>query len=101
MIGGATGIVSDVIPYGTATGNRAHLSGLNLVGLRRRNFPREEIHALRAAYKKLFDGKGLMEDRLALVRNEFPSSSLVRDVVEFIAMDTSRALCQPKAGDDD
>jgi acyl-[acyl carrier protein]--UDP-N-acetylglucosamine O-acyltransferase len=44
----ASMVVEDVIPFGAATGNRAVLSGLNLVGLKRRGFDRSEINALRA-----------------------------------------------------
>ena len=54
MVGGMTGVENDVIPYAAVTGNRAHLSGLNLVGLKRRAFSREDIHALRNAYRLLF-----------------------------------------------
>src|SRR5271154_1034805 len=53
MVGGMTGVENDVIPYATVTGNRAHLSGLNLVGLKRRGFSREDIHDLRNAYRML------------------------------------------------
>ena len=48
FIGAGSLVVEDVIPFGAATGNRAELSGLNLVGLKRRNFDRAEINALRA-----------------------------------------------------
>ena len=34
MIGGMTGVLHDVIPYGLSTGNRNSLQGLNLIGLR-------------------------------------------------------------------
>ena len=36
MIGGMTGVLHDVIPYGLSTGNRNSLQGLNLIGLRRK-----------------------------------------------------------------
>ena len=58
MIGGMTGVTQDVIPYGSVTGNRAKLEGLNLVGLKRRNFDRETIHALRQAYRLIFAQEG-------------------------------------------
>ncbi len=56
FVGGMSGVENDVIPYGTVIGNRARLGGLNLVGLRRANLPREDVHALRNAYKLLFEG---------------------------------------------
>ncbi|MCK4938928.1 MAG: acyl-ACP--UDP-N-acetylglucosamine O-acyltransferase, partial [Rhodospirillaceae bacterium] len=47
MLGGMSGAESDVIPYGMVIGNRGGLSGLNLVGIKRRGFDRETIHSLR------------------------------------------------------
>lgn len=98
MIGGMSGVEKDVIPYGTVMGDRAHLSGLNLVGLKRRGFERSDIHDLRAAYRLLFAHEGTMEERLADVRRMFGHSRPVMDVVDFIASDSSRAICQPRDG---
>jgi UDP-N-acetylglucosamine acyltransferase len=99
MIGGASGVENDVIPFGTVMGNRARLHGLNLVGMKRRGFSRDEIHALRNAYKQLFshdEGK-VMADRLRDVSALYPDSEAVRDVVAFIEAESSRAICQPVA----
>src|SRR5262249_658978 len=54
FLGGMSGLENDLIPYGMALGNRAHLSGLNIIGLQRRGFSREDIHTLRRAYRLLF-----------------------------------------------
>ena len=51
FLGGMSGLENDLIPYGMALGNRAHLSGLNIIGLQRRGFSREDIHSLRRAYR--------------------------------------------------
>ena len=51
MVGGKTGVAEDVIPYGSVIGNRARLSGLNIIGLKRRDFSRDDIHNLRKAYR--------------------------------------------------
>lgn len=96
MVGGMTGVENDVIPYATATGNRAHLSGLNLVGLKRRGFPREDIHALRNAYRLLFAPEGTMAERLEEVEAQFRDCAPVMEIVDFIRTDSSRAMCQPK-----
>lgn len=96
MIGGMTGVEHDVIPYGSVIGNRAYLAGLNLVGLKRRGFPREDIHALRNAYKELFADEGTMAERLAKVAEAYRDCALVMEVVEFVRADSSRAFCQPK-----
>jgi UDP-N-acetylglucosamine acyltransferase len=96
MVGGMTGVENDVIPYAAVTGNRAHLSGLNLVGLKRRGFSREVIHALRTAYRLLFAPEGTMAERLEEVANQFHDVAPVMEIVDFIRAYSSRAVCQPK-----
>jgi UDP-N-acetylglucosamine acyltransferase len=96
MIGGMTGVEADIIPYATVTGNRAHLSGLNLVGLKRRGYDRDAIHALRNAYRLLFAPEGTMAERLEEVAVQFKSVDLVMEIVDFIRADKSRSICQPK-----
>ena len=54
MIDGMTGVLNDVIPYGLSFGNRNYLQGLNLIGLRRKNIPNQDILSLTAAYKEIF-----------------------------------------------
>lgn len=96
MIGGMSGVEHDVIPYGSVLGNRAHLQGLNLVGLRRRNFSRDVIHSLRAGYRMLFAQEGSMSERLDDVIKLFRENEPVMDVVNFIKKDSSRSICRPK-----
>jgi UDP-N-acetylglucosamine acyltransferase len=96
MVGGMTGVENDVIPYGTVTGNRAHLSGLNLVGLKRRGYSRDDIHAIRNAYRLLFAPEGTMAERLEEVAEQFKHVQPVMEIVDFIQADSSRAICQPK-----
>ena len=99
MIGGMSGIENDVIPYGSVIGNRARLSGLNIVGLKRRNFSREVIHALRNAYRLLFAPEGTMAERLQDVAEVFHDNEPVMEIVNFIRADASRAICQPALDD--
>ncbi len=100
MIGGMSGVENDVIPYGTVMGERAHLSGLNIVGLKRRGFEREDIHTLRNAYRLLFAAEGTLQERLDDVAKMFEDNKPVRDIVDFIRVDSGRAICQPKIGQD-
>jgi UDP-N-acetylglucosamine acyltransferase len=95
MIGGMSGIEADVIPYGSAHGERAHLTGLNLVGLKRRQFSRDDIHSLRIAFRQIFSNEGTLEERLNDAAEQFKQSSVVGDIIGFIRSDSSRALCQP------
>ncbi len=95
MIGGMSGVESDVIPFGMVKGDRAYLAGLNIVGLERRGFGREDIHALRSAYRMLFSKEGTMAERLEDVIAHYGAQKLVGDMIGFVRMRTSRALCQP------
>jgi UDP-N-acetylglucosamine acyltransferase len=95
MIGGCSGVENDVIPYGSIVGNRAHLSGLNLVGLKRRGFSREVIHDLRRAYRLLFSQEGTQAERMADVSEFFSNIEPVMEILEFMAIASSRAICQP------
>jgi UDP-N-acetylglucosamine acyltransferase len=95
MVGGLSGVENDVIPYGSVMGNRAYLSGLNIIGLKRRGFSRDDIHALRAAYRLMFAEEGTMSERLHDVAEMFPGNAPVMEIVNFIQTDSSRAVCQP------
>ncbi len=96
MIGGMSGIENDVIPYSMAMGERAHLSGLNLIGLKRRNFDREAIHDLRAAYRMLFSPEGTLEERIEDVADMFKDHELISEIIAFMQSDNTRSLTQPR-----
>ncbi|MEA3523748.1 MAG: acyl-[acyl-carrier-protein]--UDP-N-acetylglucosamine O-acyltransferase, partial [Campylobacterota bacterium] len=69
MIGGASAVAQDIPPYCMAEGNRANLRGLNLTGLRRK-VERDDINALKSAYRDLFEsGQPLKESAAYLVEN--------------------------------
>jgi UDP-N-acetylglucosamine acyltransferase len=96
MIGGMSGVERDVIPYGLVMGERARLTGLNIVGLQRRGFSREDINGLRSAYQLLFHAGGTLSDRVSEAAERFAGNAPVTDIVAFIRADSSRAFCQPK-----
>jgi UDP-N-acetylglucosamine acyltransferase len=96
MIGGMSGVERDVIPYGQVMGDRARLTGLNIIGMQRRGFTREEIQALRNAYQLLFHSEGTLSDRVGATALRFAGIAPVEDIVQFIRADSTRAICQPK-----
>jgi UDP-N-acetylglucosamine acyltransferase len=96
MIGGMSGVERDVIPYGSVMGDRARLSGLNIIGMQRRGIARDEIQALRSAFQILFGETGTFSERVDEIAEKFPEILPVQDVVAFIRADSSRAICQPK-----
>ncbi|TAE80134.1 MAG: acyl-ACP--UDP-N-acetylglucosamine O-acyltransferase [Alphaproteobacteria bacterium] len=98
MIGGMSGVEHDVIPFGSVMGERAHLSGLNLVGLKRGGFTRETIHEMRALYRALFHGEaeGSLQQRAEHMTQSSQHDAVLRDVLDFIRMGSKRSLCVPK-----
>ena len=94
MIGGMTGVLHDVIPYGLSTGNRNTLQGLNLIGLRRAKFNNKEILGLSEVYKEIFSTKNLNENINKLNGNH-KNNLLVKNVIDFITKDKKRSICTP------
>jgi len=96
MVGGMSGVEKDVIPFGSVIGNRAELGGLNLVGLKRRGFDRETIHAIRAGYRVIFSGEGSLTERATRAAEEFADIAPVRLITDFILADSARSFCTPR-----
>jgi UDP-N-acetylglucosamine acyltransferase len=97
IIGGMSGVEHDVIPYGSVMGERANLAGLNLVGLKRRGFDRDTIHALRNAYKMLFEEQaGTLSERADTAKREYGGIEQVMEILSFMSDKGSRSLCVPK-----
>jgi UDP-N-acetylglucosamine acyltransferase len=94
MIGGMCGVVRDIIPYGIAHGNRSILQGLNLIGLRRKKIPNQDIMILSDAYKEIFKNENLTEN-LNNLSKELLKHELVNEVVGFIEKDKKRPICTP------
>ena len=94
MIGGMTGVLHDVIPYGLSTGNRNSLQGLNLIGLRRSKIENKDILGLSDAYKEIFKNDNLTAN-IENLSSELKDSELVKDVVKFLTEDKKRPICSP------
>ena len=94
MIGGITGVLRDVIPYGLSTGNRNYLNGINVVGLRRDKVSNKDILGLTDAYKEIFKTEVLSEN-LKNLNGKYTDNPLVKDVLDFINKDKKRPICTP------
>ena len=95
MIGGMTGVLKDVIPFGLSIGNRNFLQGLNLIGLRRHKYENQKIIGLDKAYKEIFSSKNLHEN-LIKINGEYKDNELVGEVIKFIEQDKKRPICLPE-----
>ena len=94
MIGGMTGVLKDVIPFGLSFGNRNYLKGINLIGLRRKKYDNKKIMELDQAYKKIFSSNNLHEN-LSKINGEYKANELVQEVTKFIEKDKKRPICSP------
>jgi UDP-N-acetylglucosamine acyltransferase len=93
MVGGVSGVESDVVPFATVMGNRAYLSGLNLVGLKRRGVDRAGLHRLRAAFRALFAAGGgeVFAERVARTRASAEDPYVI-EMLDFIEAPSRRGL---------
>jgi UDP-N-acetylglucosamine acyltransferase len=96
FVGASALMTTDLIPFGSAIGNHAHLGGLNVVGLKRRGFTREQIHDLRAAYRLLFAEEGTFQERIDDCVEAYSANPNVMEIVQFIRADAARPLCMPR-----
>jgi UDP-N-acetylglucosamine acyltransferase len=96
FVGASALMTTDLIPFGSAIGNHAHLGGLNVVGLKRRGFSREQIHDLRAAYRLLFAEEGTFQERIEDCAQIYASNAEVMEIVTFVRADAARPLCMPR-----
>ncbi len=95
IIGGFSGVENDVIPYGRVKGERAHLAGLNLIGLERRGFSKDQMKNLQRAFNQLFGDEGTLESRIEQVSEDFSNDEIVTRIVAFAKAKTKFPLCQP------
>ena len=97
MIAGKAGITNDVIPFGLALGDRAHLEGLNVVGLKRRGVGSSELKALRQVYREVFESaESTFAARLAGIGETLLAWPTVQRLMAFLQASEHRALCRPQ-----
>ncbi len=95
FVGGMAAVANDVIPFGSVHGNHAHLAGLNIVGMKRRGFSRQQIHALRSAYRLLFAWEGTFQERIEDVASQYGDNPDVMEIIDFIRRGSIRSICLP------
>jgi len=96
MIGGMSGVTADVVPYSTVVGNRAKLSGLNILGLKRRNINKEEISELRKVYKYIFhNNQDTLRERVINMKQKKFKEKTIQIFLEFLSEDSNRSFTLP------
>ncbi len=94
MIGGMTGVLSDIIPFGLSMGNRNNLMGLNLIGLRRSKVSNENIKRIQLAYEIIFKTPSFREN-IEKLNDELKNNEFVKKIVNFINSDKKRPISLP------
>lgn len=84
MIGGGFRVQQDVCPYSLVGGHPLKVIGLNQVGLRRRNFPRETIQLLQKTFKLLFFSRLNTTQALQRIQAEVEQIPEVTQIITFI-----------------
>ena len=97
MVGGMASVTNDIPPFGNVFGLPARLVGLNVIGLRRRGFSKENLAQLRQAFRLLFrDNGAVFAEKLVMARERYPDDALVAEVLDFIASpERKREMCRP------
>lgn len=96
VIGGLSGVEHDVLPYALVKGERASLGGLNLVGLERNGFSKDDIRLIQKSIMQLFKGEGTLEDRIDALESAHGDHSMISDVIAFARGRERFPLCAPK-----
>ena len=91
MIGGMSAVENDVIPYSLAIGNRAKVTGVNIIGLKRADYSKSQIREYSQAVEKIFTGETISKEINKLLKTENP---LIKKLHIFLNKKSSRGLCK-------
>ena len=94
MIGGMTGVLSDVIPYGLSLGNRNYLAGLNLIGLRRANINNKDIKLIQNFYELIFKNDNFRTN-LKNIDKEMEKNKYIKVIIDFLNSNKKRPISIP------
>ncbi len=94
MIGGMTGVLSDVIPFGLSLGNRNNLVGLNLIGLRRAKISNEDIKLLQNFYNTVFCNQNFRSN-MEKLENNLKENNYIKKIIDFLNSDKKRPISLP------
>ena len=95
MVGGMTGVLSDVIPFGLSLGNRNNLVGLNLIGLRRAKISNDDIKILQKSYDVIFSNQNFRSN-IDNLNTDFKNNKYVKIIIDFINSDKKRPISLPQ-----
>ncbi|OKB65137.1 acyl-[acyl-carrier-protein]--UDP-N-acetylglucosamine O-acyltransferase [Serratia marcescens] len=88
MVGGCSGVAQDVPPFVIAQGNHATPFGVNAVGLKRRGFDKDEMQAIRNAYKILYRSEKTLDEAKAEIEALAKEQPVVQLYLDFFTRST-------------
>ena len=91
MVGGLSAVENDVIPFGLALGNRAKITGVNIIGLKRANYSKIAIREYSNIVDKIFTGRTITSEK-DKIKNS--NNELIKELLIFLDKRSSRGLCQ-------
>ncbi len=91
MIGGLSAVENDVIPFGLALGNRAKITGVNIVGLKRAGYDKKIIREYSSTIDKIFTGGTITSEKKKIINS---SNDLIKELLIFLDENSLRGLCQ-------
>ena len=94
MIGGMSGVESNIIPYGLYLGIRDNLRGLNLIGLKRKKVDIKTIHKIKGIFSKIFCEPDSLEKNIENLNQEEKSILEVVEILDFISLNLKRGICR-------
>jgi UDP-N-acetylglucosamine acyltransferase len=92
MVGGGSLVRKDIPPFVIASREPLSYAGVNRVGLTRRGWDREEVHAIEDIYRLLFVQGHSVPKALQLIENEIPESSTKQEITTFVKSATRGIL---------
>ena len=93
ITGAQSMIRQDIAPFSMVAGNRAHLSGVNYVGLRRNGFTQEEIKDVKSAFSIFFQSSLTKKEAVQKLRDRFPHSPHITLFIDFVDS-SERGVCR-------
>jgi len=93
IIGGCSKVVQDIPPYSTCDGHPTKVFGLNMLGLRRAQIPKDNITKLKHAFKLLFQAGLSISHALEKIKEEIPICPEVEHLIDFTKT-SKRGICR-------
>ncbi len=96
MVGGMSGVKNDIPPYTMVIAEEPYVAGINIVGLKRRGFSRDDIKDIKQAYDILFSNTQNMVDAIKTIESSFSNKPSVSHILHFLKMESTRGISKPK-----